>query len=159
MALYPAQAQALMAAKARLGRPITMIASGPLTDKQYLSLPDGSSEGTLGFCHYPDPVLSDAPGIAAYRTALDAYHPGRQPNRYTLYGYVYGRLVIDALESTGPALTRERFVDALEALHAWDSGGIMPTVSLSKSSHHAQRAGLTSELRNGRFVPVSGWVE
>jgi branched-chain amino acid transport system substrate-binding protein len=159
MALYPAQARALMSAKDKLGWNGVMIASGPLTDEQYLGASGASAEGTLGLSHFPDPVSSDEPGIVAYRAVMDKYHPGRQLNRYTLYGYVYGKLIIDALERAGRTLTRETFVDAMEATADWDSGGIIPPVSLSKDDHHAQRAGLISELRNGRFVPVGGWVE
>ena len=55
MALYPEQAQALMAARARAGWRGRMVSTGPLTDEASLALPDGSADGTLGFCHYPDP--------------------------------------------------------------------------------------------------------
>ncbi len=54
MALYPEQAQALMAARARAGWPGRMVSTGPLTDEASLAVPGGSADGTLGFCHYPD---------------------------------------------------------------------------------------------------------
>lgn len=156
MALYPGQARTLMAAKARLGWTGTMIASGPLTDEQYLLAPDGAAEGTLGFCHYPDPDRSDEPGMAAYRAAIDRFHPGHACNRYSLYGYVFGKLIVEGLERAGPALTRETFIDAMETISDWPSGGIMPAVSFSAGQHHAQHAGFPCELRQARFEPVEG---
>src|SRR6187200_440930 len=52
MAIYPEQAQALMAARARAGWRGQMVSAGPLTDEASLTVPGGSAEGTLGFCHY-----------------------------------------------------------------------------------------------------------
>ena len=76
MALYPEQAQALMAARARAGWRGRMVSTGPLTDEASLALPNGGADGTLGFCHYPDPEQSKAPGVARYREALGAAAPG-----------------------------------------------------------------------------------
>jgi ABC-type branched-subunit amino acid transport system substrate-binding protein len=157
MALYPEQAHALLAARARAAWRGRMVSAGPLTDEASLAVP-GGSEGTLGFCHYPDPERSDVPGVARYRAALTRFHPGRRFDRYTLYGYTFGRLVVDGVERAGRALTRERFIDAMESLANWDAGGVMPDVSFSATNHHAQRAGFICEMRGDRLVAVSDWV-
>ncbi len=158
MALYPAQAKALMAAKAALGWRSRMVSAGPLTDEQYLTVPGGAADGTLGFCYYPDPAIGSEPGLVAYREAMARYHPGRAVNRYSLYGYAYGQLIIEGLRRAGRALTRETFIDAMETIAGWDAGGVMPDVTLSKANHHAQPAGFICELRDGRFVRLSDWV-
>ena len=116
MALYPEQAQALMAARARAGWRGRMVSSGPLTDEASLALPNGGADGTLGFCHYPDPEQSTVPGVARYREALGRLRPGRPVDRYTLYGYTFGRLVVSGVERAGRDLTRERFIDAMEGI-------------------------------------------
>jgi hypothetical protein len=72
---------------------------------------------------------------------------------------VYGRLVVEGLLRAGRQLTREAFVDAVESIRDWDSGGIMPKVSFSATNHHAQRAGFICELRKGRFEPLGSWIE
>lgn len=159
MALYPAQARTLMAAKAKLGWKGRMISVGPLTDEQFLNVPGGAAEGTLGFCYYPDPDKSTEPGVAAYRAAMAKYHPGHPLNRYSMYGYVFGKLTIEGLERAGANLTRETFIDAMETIKDWDAGGIMPKVTFSKTNHHAQRAGFICELKNARFEALSGWIE
>ena len=131
MALYPEQAQALMAARAQAGWGGRMVSTGPLTDEASLAVPGGSADGTLGFCHYPDPERSDVPGVVSYRAALSRLRPGRAVDRYTLYGYTFGRLVVEGARRAGRALTRERFIDAMEAVTDWDAGGVMPNVSFS----------------------------
>jgi branched-chain amino acid transport system substrate-binding protein len=158
MALYPEQAQALMAARATAGWRGRMVSSGPLTDEASLAVPGGGADGTLGFCHYPDPERSDAPGVSRYRAAMARLRPGRPIDRYTLYGYTFGRLVVAGVEGAGRALTRERFIDAMERLSDWDAGGVMPAVTLSPSNHHAQRAGFICEMQGGRLVPLTDWI-
>ena len=159
MALYPAGARKVIEAKAALGWHIRLVSSGPLTDEQYLNLDGGHAEGTLGFCHYPDPNESDVPGIVEYRRLMRHYHPDRPLNRYSLYGYVFGLLVIEGLERAGPILTQATFLYAMESIRDWDSGGILPPVSFSATDHHAQDAGFICELQNGRFRPLSDWLE
>jgi len=87
------------------------------------------------------------------------YYPDHEPNRYSLYGYAFGRLVVEGLERAGRDLTRDGFLDAMESIRNWDSGGILPPVSFSAADHHAQRAGFICQLINGRFKPLSGWIE
>lgn len=48
---------------------------------------------------------------------------------------------------------------AMETISDWESGGIMPKVTLSKTDHHAQKAGFICELKQGRFVALTGWIE
>ncbi len=67
LALYPEQAKAVMDATSRLEwSGVRMVSSGPLTDEQYLNVPGGFAEGTLGFCYYPDPNVAREPGIEQY---------------------------------------------------------------------------------------------
>ena len=160
LALYPAQARKVVEAKAALGwSDVRLVSSGPLTDEQYLNVPGGHADGTIGFCHYPDPNESDEPGVRRYRELMAKHFPGHELNRYSLYGYVFGSLVVEGLRRAGRELTRESFLDAMESIRDWDSGGILPPVSFSATNHHAQRAGFVCELVDGRFEPVSGWLE
>jgi len=158
MALYPAGARRVVEAKAALGWDVDLVSSGPLTDEQYLNIDGGYAEGTLGFCYYPDPNDSDEAGVIEYRRQMARYYPDHPLNRYSLYGYVFGRLLVEGLERAGPNLNEDRFLDAMESIRDWDSGGIMPPVSFSADDHHAQTAGFICELRDGRFRALSGWI-
>jgi branched-chain amino acid transport system substrate-binding protein len=160
LALYPPQAKRVMEAKAKIGwRDVRMVSSGPLTDEQYLNVPGGYAEGTLGFCYYPDPNDSQEPGIAEYRRLMQKYEPGHPLNRYSLYGYVFGKLAIEGLRRSGKDPTRESFIEAMETIRNWESGGILPPVTFSSANHHAQRAGFICELKDARFQALTRWVE
>ena len=137
---------------------VGLVSSGPLTDEQYLNTDTGEAEGTLGFCHYPDPNESDEPGIVEYRRLMAKNFPGEALNRYSLYGYVFGMLVVEGLERAGSELTRDRFLAGMESILGWDSGGILPSVSFSASDHHAQDAGFVCELVERRFRALTGWI-
>ena len=159
MALYPPQAKRVMEAKAKLDwKDVRMVSTGPLTDEEYLNVPGGFADGTLGLCYYPDPNHSDAPGVLAYRRLMAHYFPDEKLNRYSLYGYAFGQMVMEGLRRAGPNPTRESFIDAMETLKNWDSGGILPPVSFSKTDHHAQRAGFVCELQQGRFTALGDWI-
>jgi hypothetical protein len=86
------------------------------------------------------------------------YFPGHELNRYSLYGYVFGKLVVEGLERAGPELTRDGFLDAMESIRDWDSGGILPPASFSATDHHAQEAGFICELDGGRFKLLTDWL-
>lgn len=158
MALYPAGAKKVIAAKAALDWDVRLVSSGPLTDEQYLNVLGDEAEGTIGYCHYPDPNESDAPGIADYRQLMSKYYPGHPLNRYSLYGFVFGSLIVEGLQRAGVDLSEDGFLDAMESIENWDSGGILPPVSFSATDHHAQDAGFFCELENGRFRALSDWV-
>lgn len=159
MALYPPQAKRVMEAKVRLDwKNVRMVSTGPLTDEEYLNVPGGYAEGTLGLCYYPDPNQSDAPGVIAYRRLMARYFPDEKLNRYSLYGYAFGQMVAEGLRRAGPDPTRERFIDAMESIKNWDSGGILPPVTFSKTNHHAQQAGFVCELQQDHFVALGGWI-
>ncbi|MBI3664750.1 MAG: ABC transporter substrate-binding protein, partial [Acidobacteria bacterium] len=160
MALYPPQAKRVMEAKAKLAwRDVRMVSVGPLTDEQYLNVAGGYAEGTIGFCYYPDPNFSIEPGVAEYRRLMEQYHPKHPLNRYSLYGYVFAKLVIEGLDRAGRNLTRESFLNSMETIRNWPSGGILPPVTFSQTNHHAQRAGFLCELKDARFQPLGGWIE
>lgn len=158
MALYPAGARKLVEAKSDLAWNVRLVSAGPLTDEQYLNVAGAAAEGTIGFCHYPDPNESDAPGIADYRQLMRKYYPGHELNRYSLYGFVFGSLVVEGLQRAGRDLTEDGFLDAMESIDNWDSGGILPPVSFSATDHHAQDAGFFCELKDGRFSALTDWV-
>jgi len=159
MAVYSAGARQILEAKHQLNWDGLLISSGPLTDEQYFREAGDAAEGTLGFCHYPSPTSSDAEGVVEYRRLLEKYFPGRAPSRYSLYGYVMGNLVVEGLRRTGPNLTRDGFINAMESIKDWDTGGITPPISFSATDHHAQTAGFICQYVDGKFRPLTDWID
>lgn len=159
LALYPADAKKVIESKTALDWDVQLVSSGPLTDEKHFQAGGEYAEGTIGFCHYPSPTDSDLPGVVEYRRLMAEHFPGHPVNRYSLYGYVMGSLVVEGLRRAGPELTRDAFLDAMESIREWDSGGIIPPVSFSATDHHAQTAGFICEYRDGVFRGLSDWIE
>ena len=86
---------------------------------------------------------------------MPRHFPGHSLNRYSLHGYVFGSLVMEGMQRAGPDLKRDSFLDAMDSIRDWDSGGILPPVSFSRADHHARDAGFICELKDGRFMPLS----
>lgn len=51
-----------------------------------------------------------------------------------------------------------KIYDCSERIENWESGDIMPPVTLSAEDHHAQKAGRICELQDGRFKALTDWV-
>ena len=163
MALYPAQAKTLMQAKQAIGFGGRMVSVGPLTDEEYLLLPGGAADGTLGFCYYPDPNHDDHPEILAYRAAMRHFAGNKAMNRYSLYGFVYGRLIVEGLRRTGRGLTWEGA--DVGGVHRCDGeysglefGGDDAGGFVLGQQPSCAGGGFLCELKAGRFEALGPWV-
>jgi serine/threonine protein kinase/ABC-type branched-subunit amino acid transport system substrate-binding protein len=77
---------------------------------------------------------SSATGVLQYREHLAKYFPTERPGFVSLEGYIAGRVFCTALEKTGPELTTERLVAALETLQNLDLSVGIP-ISFGPSNH------------------------
>jgi ABC-type branched-subunit amino acid transport system substrate-binding protein len=79
---------------------------------------------------------SGATGVLEYRERLARYFPSEQPGFVSLEGYIVARALCAGLEKTGPDLTTEKLVDALETIQGLDFG-IGTKISFGPSEHQA----------------------
>ena len=158
MALYVRQAQVALETKQKLDwKDVVLVSTGPLTDEEYLNVPGGYGEGAVGLSFFQDPASSTLPGMVEYRDMLHKFYPDQTGNRYILYGYLYAKLFAEGIRRAGPNITRENFIDAMEGIKNWESG-VIPPVSFSATDHHAQEQAFIVELKGGKFVPVTDWI-
>ncbi len=83
-----------------------------------------AGEGVIISQVVPFPWDVALPVVAEYQAAIVAVNADAQPGFVTLEGYLAGRVALRALEAAGPELTRERFLTALNALGAFEMGGL-----------------------------------
>ncbi|MCW5651047.1 MAG: ABC transporter substrate-binding protein [Ramlibacter sp.] len=81
----------------------------------------------------PRPGAASPPLVGEFRAAMAAHAPGARLSYISLEGYLTGKVLAEALRRSGRALTRERFVEALEAFHNVDLGGLY--LSYSPTDH------------------------
>jgi len=121
--------------------------------------PKGAGAAGVGFIadfivpHLPD--TSTAAPVVKYREALRKVHPSGfppgRPSEYDLAGYGAGKIVEEALRRAGKELTREKFVDALETLKAYDAGVLFPT-TFTRDNHEG-----TTEVQIVRVNDQGHW--
>lgn len=114
-------------------------------------------EGVVVTQVVPHPEDNSVPIVREYLKSLNRYSEGSTPSFGSLEGYISAKILIRALrEIVGPP-TREKVVDALEALEEFDIG-IGHKLYFDKENHQASHTVWPTVLRNGRFVSFR-WSE
>ena len=156
--LVPGPAAQALRERQKIGWTDTlMVSTGPLTDERYLALATDAAEGVEGLSLWPDPVISDLPGVRLYREHMQRYFPKNEPNRYSLAGYFAGMLFVEGAKRAGRNLTRESLIAALESVKGFESG-ILPPLTIGPD-HETQKQGLWVRVEKGRFKPLTDWLK
>lgn len=103
----------------------------------------------------PFPRDPASPTATAFRDALAAHDPALKPGFVNFEGYLAGRLAIAALQAAGPALTRERYLEALRGLRDVDIDGLKLTFSPT-DNQGLDQVFLTEIDPDGNIVPMTG---
>jgi branched-chain amino acid transport system substrate-binding protein len=97
-----------------------------------------NAKGMYGYSQW-DFYNSDLPGVKRYRQITEYYFPQTFHHFYEQAAYVGAEAIVAALRAAGPNLTRDSFLTALRAMHAFDTG-----------------LGITLNFANLRGTPPSG---
>ncbi|HYH50151.1 MAG TPA: ABC transporter substrate-binding protein, partial [Acidimicrobiia bacterium] len=68
-----------------------------------------------------DPYFVETPGIAEMYRITRHYFPSHFHHAYTMPAFVGAKLLVEALQRTGPQLTRERLLATLRGVNAFDT--------------------------------------
>ena len=82
-----------------------------------------AGEGVVVTQVVPFPQDTSVPVVARYHEALAAVDPDASPGFVSLEGYLAGLLIAEGLDRTGPAPTREGFLETLREAGLIDLGG------------------------------------
>jgi ABC-type branched-subunit amino acid transport system substrate-binding protein len=99
----------------------------------------------------PFPDNSTAPVVREMRQVPAAMQPAAGVTYTTLEGFIAAKVMVEALRRTGPQLSREKLVTALESMRDFDTGGF--PVNYSGSSHLGSRfAEVTIVSKSGKLM-------
>ncbi len=110
--------------------------------------PDG--DGVIVSQVLPSPYDPSLPIVKDYQQAMSAAG-NPEPDYTSLEGYIDARIYIEAIRKTGPNLTREGFLQALEGLNE-SIGGL--AIEFSPTSHEALRRVYFTRIKGGRANPI-----
>jgi branched-chain amino acid transport system substrate-binding protein len=116
----------------------------------------GSEVDGLVFASEVDNQYSDAPGTQQAVATIHKHVPEAPVDFLSLLGYADARILVHALELSGPDLTREKLVASLNSMSDFDTG-VMP-VSFSPTNHTAAKSAKIFRWKSGKPQPESNWL-
>lgn len=105
-----------------------------------------------------------SPGIANMINISKKYAPPEVLTAKSFYytaGWYPALIFVEALERAGKDLTAEKFLDALNTFKNWDTGGVVPPITINPKRRVVAVGGhiLKTDLKQMDLLPVSGWIE
>ncbi|MDY7030965.1 MAG: ABC transporter substrate-binding protein [Thermodesulfobacteriota bacterium] len=102
------------------------------------------------------------PGPAKMREITLRYHPGTEkPYRGKVYtlAWVLAMMTAEGLKRTGPDLNREAFIDAMETIRNFDTGGLTGPINYSSTSHKGGNTWriFRADPSTRKFIPLTEW--
>ena len=146
----------------KVGIDTTFMGFSFLGDYGLLKLLGDAAEGLIvaAPCSYGHEM--NVPGIQEIWKYNKKYHPDRKVIELQyVYGWLYGKLIEEALKRAGDNLTGEGLKNALETITDFDTGGIAPPLTFSSKDHRGSYM-VKLSLANpekGTFESFTDWIE
>ena len=93
------------------------------------------------------------PEIGLFLQWMKKIDPSQKVDIFSFYGWLSGRLMIEGMKRAGPAVTREKVLAQLQAIHAWDNFGTTEQLDIG-----AKKPGVCEmymEVKGGDFKRIS----
>jgi len=129
-------------------------------EESIITLSGGAAEGTYGV-HPIAPYGAPVPGMKKVVESHEKWHPGETGTNVYVEGWVNILGVTEALKTADKAgdLTPSGIRNAFEKFKDFDTGGLAPPLTFTSTDHRATMAAKIYEIKGGKMVDVSGWVE
>ncbi|MEL6590014.1 MAG: ABC transporter substrate-binding protein [Bacteroidota bacterium] len=155
--MAPQQAVSLLAKARSLSYQPQWVASTVLSDMSRMhELTQGAWEGVIFGFYGPMPNDTTHPRLQAYREAFARFHPSLSWGAFAETGFIYAEPLVAGLQAAGPALSRERFVKAMEEL---DFQGIGPHIRFGPGQRQGHRSLYLLRCTGAEsYVKLTDWL-
>jgi ABC-type branched-subunit amino acid transport system substrate-binding protein len=82
----------------------------------------------------PSPTKRSIPVVQEYQIAMEKHLGSKEYSFTSLEAFIGAKVAVEALRRAGPKLTRENFMQALDNMKSYDTGGY--TVKFSPTAHN-----------------------
>ena len=150
---------AAMAEARKIGWEVDMLVTASGYSAQTHELGGDAVEGLYGVSVLPHPYAEGArPELADWITRYRARF-NAEPNVWSVMGYTLADLFVRTAAATGSALTQEAFARTLERITFPPDFFGSPAYRFSAEDHLGNRHGRLAQIRGGRWVPVTDYLE
>ena len=150
---------AAMAEARKIGWEVDMLVTASGYSAQTHELGGDAVEGLYGVSVLPHPYAEGArPELADWITRYRARF-NAEPNVWSVMGYTLADLFVRTAAATGPALTQEAFARTLERITFPPDFFGSPAYRFSAEDHLGNRHGRLAQIRGGRWVPITDYLE
>jgi branched-chain amino acid transport system substrate-binding protein len=129
-------------------------------EETLITLSGGAAEGTYGV-HPIAPYGAEVPGMKKVVESHEKWHPGETGTNVYVEGWVNILSVSAALKAADKAgnLTPSGIRNSFEKFKDFDTGGLAPPLTFTSTDHRASMSAKIYQIKGGKMVDVSGWVE
>ena len=111
-------------------------------------------------CTFPTtPADQTADGLREFRSLSEKYKLSQKYLAAQVSAYSAAKILIEALKRAGKDLSRERLIQALEGFYNYQTG-LTPPITYGPNRRVGAMGAyvVTVDLKEKKFVPLSGWV-
>lgn len=142
----------------KIGWKVDMVGMTPVFTKQVTDLAGELAEGLYATAQTPHPYSdSEDPFIRDWFKKYQEWY-GKPADLPVTAGYYAIGEFAEAARRAGKDLTREKFIDAMESFRDVDDPFGGPPVSYSSTSHLGNERTFMAQVKNGKFVKISGFL-
>jgi branched-chain amino acid transport system substrate-binding protein len=129
-------------------------------EESLITLSGGAAEGTYGVDPFA-PYGEDVPGMKKVVECNEKWHAGEPGTNVYVEGWVNVLVIAEAMRMADKAgkLTPAGIRDALEQFKNFETGGLAPPLTFTKTDHRASMAAKIYEIKGNKMVDVAGWIE
>ena len=122
----------------------------------------GDAANQAYIIHSFSPWYGEGPGVEGMRNVTLGYYPGTErPYRGTSFagGWAIASVLDEGLKRPGRNLDEDALIEALESFKNYDTGGLIPPVSYSSTSHKGGDSWkiYKADPVAGKYIAVTGW--
>ena len=111
------------------------------------------------YVFYPLQEQIGDPGMAKWVSIFEKYNPGVRLETSSLLGMGGAMAVIDSLRKAGKDLTRQKFIEAMNNLHEFNTGVLAAPLGFSPQHHAGMNGGATITYVGDKLVLVHTYAD
>jgi branched-chain amino acid transport system substrate-binding protein len=109
--------------------------------------------------YYPYAHPFDSSEMKKVGNLINKYYPTERIENFSFLGMSGAYALVKALQDSGPDLTREKLIAALNNIKGFDTGISSAPVTFSAQDHAGVKGGAMATFKNGQIIVVKSWQD